>query len=227
MKNFRQLLGVALVGGMIFLLSHGVLHLEKTEEIRRQIQQVKQSFHQNSDVYAWIRVDGTKINYPVLQHPTDDRYYLTHDEKGNETNYGAIFTEKVNNRSFDDPATILYGHAMRDDSMFGSLDYFADISVFEEFQTVTIITKDKTYSYQIIAAYSFTDDHLYHTYGLSDSEQVATYVSHLETRSREYGGFYRSVPFDAAEDRLLILSTCDAANDGMRFVVHAIRKGES
>nr|WP_239515233.1 hypothetical protein [Streptococcus suis] len=77
--------------GVVILFLYGIGDLEKTEERRIQSKNLEQMFQKNSDAYAWIRVEGTKINYPVLQHPTDDTYYLTHDAEGNETQYGAIF----------------------------------------------------------------------------------------------------------------------------------------
>ncbi|WP_421444265.1 class B sortase [Streptococcus suis] len=227
MKRFRQLFGLGLLIGVVILCLYGIGDLEKAEERRIQSKNLEQMFQKNSDAYAWIRVEGTKINYPVLQHPTDDAYYLTHDAEGNETQYGAIFTEKVNQPSFEDPVTIIYGHAMRDDSMFGSLDYLAEPSTFESIQTVTITKDGKDFLYQIVAAYSFTDDHLYHTFGLGDTKQVESYVSLLEAKANEYGGFYRSFDFDVTRDKLLILSTCDVAGNERRFVVHAVRKGGS
>lgn len=92
----------------------------------------------NSDVYGWIVVDGTKINYPVVQHKVDDAYYLNHDEEKSETEYGAIFTEKYNSRNFRDKFTIIYGHAMKDGSMFGSLKSFNDRAFFNKHKTIKI-----------------------------------------------------------------------------------------
>ncbi|MGU8066516.1 class B sortase, partial [Streptococcus suis] len=89
MKRFRQLFGLGLLMGVVILFLYGIGDLEKTEERRIQSKNLEQMFQKNSDAYAWIRVEGTKINYPVLQHPTDDTYYLTHDAEGNETQYGA------------------------------------------------------------------------------------------------------------------------------------------
>lgn len=226
MKKFRQLFGLVFLVLVAMLLFYGVQELEKAEEARSHTEETAQVFHHNPDAYAWVTVEGTKIDYPILQHPTDDSYYLSHDAEGQETYYGAIFTEKVNTRTFEDPVTIIYGHAMRDGSMFGSLDDLADPARFEKVQTVTIRTNSQEYSYHIVAAYSFHDDHLYHSYGLGDKEQVEEYVKQLESRAQEYGGFYRPIAFDVTKDRLVILSTCDVASDGMRFVVHAIRKGD-
>lgn len=149
-KRFRQVFGLALLIITVFLFLYGIGDLEKAEEVRLQ-RKILNKYFKNSDAYAWIRVEGTKINYPVLQHPTDDAYYLTHDAEGNETQYGAIFTERVNQTSFEDSVTIIYGHAMRDDSMFGSLDYLAEPSTFESIQTVTITKDGKDFLYQIVA----------------------------------------------------------------------------
>lgn len=68
---------------------------------------------ENSDVYAWIYVPGTNVDYPVLQHPTDDAYYLEHNMDGSKGLPGCIYSESVNTKDFTDPNTVLYGHNMK------------------------------------------------------------------------------------------------------------------
>lgn len=78
----------------------------------------------NPDVYAWISIPGTAIDYPVLQRENDNTYYLDHTIDHEEKTEGAIFTENYNNTDFEDPNTVIYGHDMRNGSMFkGLLDY--------------------------------------------------------------------------------------------------------
>lgn len=84
----------------------------------------------NADVYGWVKVEGTKINYPVVQHDVNDRFYLHHDIDKKSTIYGAIFTERFNSKSFDDPFVVIYGHSMLDGSMFGSLHSFKNKDFF-------------------------------------------------------------------------------------------------
>ncbi|WP_228065170.1 class B sortase, partial [Streptococcus cuniculi] len=111
MKKLLQLMSGVVI---ILLLLYGFQLLSQFEEaIGTSSREVKKQrvFHQNPDVYAWLQVDGTKIDYPVAQHPRDDSYYLSHDVDGAETYYGAIFTELVNTKTFEDPITIIYGHA--------------------------------------------------------------------------------------------------------------------
>lgn len=78
-------------------------------------------WEQNEDVYAWITVPGTLVDYPVLQHPSDDEYYLHHTIDHVEGLPGSIYSETVNAKDFTDMNTILYGHNMKNDTMFGSL----------------------------------------------------------------------------------------------------------
>lgn len=190
----------------------------KQEELSRQT-------NKHSDVYAWLTVEGTRIDYPIIQHLSDDSYYLSHDIDGQPTKYGAIFTERINNQSFDDPVTIVYGHAMRDDAMFGSLKNFSEQETFDTFRTIQVTTKEGQYTYDIFAAYTYTDEHLFYTYHLDKQGKLVQYISNVEQISQEYGGYYRKIDFISGKDKLLILSTCDLQLDGSRFVVHAIRRG--
>ena len=80
----------------------------------------------NPDIYAWIRIPDTQIDYPVLQREEDDTYYLRHNSSGRYAFAGSIYTEEANSRDFKDPMTVLYGHNMRDGSMFQNLHFFED-----------------------------------------------------------------------------------------------------
>lgn len=178
------------------------------------------SFHSNPEVFARLDVEGTNIHYPVAQHPTDDSYYLSHDFDNNETIYGAVFTERVNAKDFNDDATIIYGHATRDGSMFGTLSNFAESDFFDQNKTVTVQTQQKKITYEVFAAYSFTDEHLFHTYHLENEDSVNKYLINIKEISAQLQGNYRE-PSAKSNGKLLILSTCDAEDGGRRFVVHA------
>lgn len=230
MKKTKRFLGVLIFGMVLILLFYGIKSVEKAERIDSEDhfedQSRERNLHKNPDVYARIQIKGTKIDYPVAQHPTDDTYYLGHDLEHNKTYYGAIFSEKINRKNFEDNVTIIYGHAIMDGSMFGSLSDWSNESVFETYQDIEIETKDSTHTYRIVAAYTFTDEHLYHTFHLDDEKEVERYYTQLEQFAKENGGLYRKNSFDATKDRILILSTCDSTTEGRRFLVHAVKKGE-
>ena len=97
--------------------------------------------NRNADVYAWIRIPGTKIDYPVVQGD-EDGYYLSHDIDKESNIYGAIYTEKVNGKDFSSPNTVLYGHHMKDGSMFQGLHRFQEESYLKEHNQVYLYLPD-------------------------------------------------------------------------------------
>lgn len=139
------------------------------------VNKIADTLKESGNVYAHLIVPGTNIDYPVAQHPMDDTFYLQHDFDDQETIYGAIFTERVNAKEFNDPVTIVYGHATRDGSMFGTLEHFSDHTFFDQNRSITIQTRQEKITYEIFAAYSFTDEHLFHTYHLADKASVKEY----------------------------------------------------
>ena len=71
----------------------------------------------NPDVYAWIAVPGTEIEYPILQHPSDNSYYFMHNSDGSYGYPGCIYTENLNSKDITDNNTVIYGHNVKNDSM--------------------------------------------------------------------------------------------------------------
>lgn len=195
-------------------------HPSNTEKIAKTLED-------SGNVYAHVTVSGTNIDYPIAQHPMDDTFYLHHDFDDNETVYGAVFTEQVNAKDFNDPVTIVYGHATIDGSMFGTLNDFSDGTFFDQNQSIIIQTMQERIKYEVFAAYSFTDEHLFHTYHLENKASVSDYRKKIKEFSVQLSGNYREIPIKE-DQKLLILSTCDAEDGGKRFVVHAVeRKRES
>lgn len=174
----------------------------------------------NQDVYAHIKVAGTAIDYSIAQHPSDDGFYLRHDVKGQASIYGAIFTEKLNKKEFKDLVTIVYGHSTYDGAMFGSLPRFLEATFFKEHRKIIITTGNERISYEIFAAYSYTDAHLFETFNLGNQASVLAYIKTLKGLTGSLGGQYRQVSYGENE-RMLILSTCDTRDNNRRVIVHA------
>ena len=104
---------------------------------------------QNPDVYAWITVPGTNIDYPILQSDGYNSYYLDHTLNGESSPEGSIFTENYNSKDFEDPNTVIYGHNMKNGSMFQNLHNYQDRDFFDNNRDVIIYTPDAIRHYKI------------------------------------------------------------------------------
>ena len=81
---------------------------------------------ENPDIYAWITIPDTVIDYPIVQSSEDNAYYLNHSAEKTDSASGAIYSENYNKKNFDDPITLLYGHNMKDGSMFAGLHKYEE-----------------------------------------------------------------------------------------------------
>lgn len=104
----------------------------------------------NQDVCAWVTIDNTKIDFPVLQGETN-LTYINKDVYGNFALAGSIFLDSRNSRDFHDTVSLLYGHHMDEGDMFGDLDKFKDEAFFTENKTGLLILPDRVYDLEIFA----------------------------------------------------------------------------
>lgn len=177
---------------------------------------------QNRDVYAWITVPGTKVDYPVLQHPTKDEYYLNRTIDHVSGLPGSIYSEPIHPKDFSAPQTILYGHNMKNGTMFGSLHRYEKAAFFEEQPYVYIHLPDRTLLYRIFAAVRFSDAYLPSIYDYEDADAFEAFVEDV----RNSPGLIREdmeVPFGK---RILTLSTCVGGAPNNRFLVVCVLIGE-
>lgn len=171
---------------------------------------------QEASPYAigWIQVSGIDaINYPIVQY-SDNSYYLDHSWDGESSRYGAIFLETLNAADFSDGYTLVYGHNMKDGSMFGSLKKYADASFYQEHGgLITIYLPGETRSYQIFSVrYVSPDDTDTYTLWSQSSEE---FEAALERMKRE--ALYDTGISVSGQDSIITLSTCAGDN---RLVVH-------
>lgn len=180
----------------------------------------------NQDVYAWITIPGTVIDYPVLQHTTDNSYYLNYNIDGSYGYPGCIYTESMNARDFTDNNTVIYGHNMKNGTMFSDLHKFEDASFLEENDQIMIYMPDQELSYTIFAAYVYDDRHLLYSFNFGDK---GVYASYLETVQgiRDMNAVIRDDVAVTADDRIITLVTCIADQPEKRLLVQAVwNKGE-
>lgn len=180
----------------------------------------------NPDIYAWIRIPDTQIDYPVLQRKGEDAYYLSHDSSGRYAFAGSIYTEEANSRDFEDSMTVLYGHNMKDGSMFQNLHFFEDSTFFEEHPKFFIYLPGCQLTYEIFAAYRFDDTHLLGAFDFSKKKVRKVYVKKVFA-GISMGQNTRTDAKVTAKDKLVTLSTCTSDQADGRYLVQAVlRKKE-
>ncbi len=188
-----------------------------------------QSFYEeNSDLVGWLTVEGTKIDYPVMQCE-DDEYYLNHNFQGEEDKYGSLFVKSIADIGTPGTNVIIYGHHMKDDAMFGELDRYESQSFCKEHGKVLFDTLFEAREYEVMAAFRTQ---------VSESAEdggFRYYQFYEADTKKEFNEFYDNVKklsiYDTgvtAEfgDTFLTLSTCSGHTENGRFVVVAKRVGK-
>ncbi len=179
-------------------------------------------YEENHDLIGWLSIEGMVIDYPVMKCE-DDEYYLHHDFYGNDSKYGCLYVRGV--ADVDTPGTnfIIYGHNMKDGSMFGDLDLYRRESFYREHPTISFDTLYEERTYEIIAVFR---SQVYHS-----GEDAFRYYQFYEAQTQEeFAYFYENIKelalYDTgvtAEfgDTFLTLSTCAYHVEDGRFVVVA------
>lgn len=178
--------------------------------------------NQNTDIYAWITIPNSTIDYPIVQHPTDNNYYLNHNLNGSAGYPGCIYTENYNTTTWADANTIIYGHNMKNGTMFADLHKYADVAFFEEHPYVYIYSDHYVRIYHVFAAYTFSDEHIYTLCDWNNADAVSNYQTEIFNNS---GNFDETVALDNS-NKLITLSTCIKNQDDKRFLVQGVLVGE-
>lgn len=173
----------------------------------------------NQDIIGWIRFDNIEVlSYPIL-YSGDDETYLRTDIYGNSSTAGSIFMEGLCNPDFEDCHTILYGHNMKNLSMFGSLKKYKTEDFYGDNQYFTIYTETTAYRYRIFAYRDVPETDAVYTVGFAPNDEFAEFINEMIRNS------YEDTGVDVTkDDKVMTLSTC--STEGNRFVVHALRVDE-
>lgn len=175
----------------------------------------------NKDIYAWIYIPDTQIDYPILQHPTDNLYYLNYNLDGSRGYPGCIYTEDYNTKDFSDPNTVVYGHNMKNGTMFAGLHRFEDSEYFEEHPYVYIYTEDGLYAYEIFAAYESGNEHILYNNDFESNYVYQKYLSEIFD-NRTMNGNIKTDMEVTTENHILTLSTCVANKSDRRYLVQGV-----
>lgn len=175
----------------------------------------------NPDVYAWITVPGTDIDYPILQHASDNSYYLMHNIDGSYGYPGCIYTENMNSKDFTDNNTVIYGHNMKNGSMFAQLHKFEDPDFFNENREVLIYLPDEVLHYTIFAAHIYDDRHLLYSFDFTDPEVYQKYLDSIFSTRDMSANIDKDITV-TTDDQIITLVTCIGSQPNNRLLVQAV-----
>lgn len=170
----------------------------------------------NSDIVAWLKVNGTNIETTVVKS-TNNNYYLTHNFNKEYNSAGWIFADYKNKVDGTDKNLVIYGHNMRDDSMFGSLKWVINEDWYnnEDNKYITLITENETQVYEVFSVYQIEKEDYYIQTNFNTEKKFSAFLETIKKRSKK--DFNVNVN---KEDNILTLSTC-ANNNKYRVVLHA------
>lgn len=201
---------------------------EKSAPLRPPIQsavlpQYREVYEQNHDLIGWIRIDGTVIDYPVMQSKADGDFYLDHGFGKKESKKGVPF---VDERCPVDPMgtnTIIYGHHMKDGSMFASLLKYEDQNFYEAHSIICFSTLYEEREYDIIAVFEsktyYTTDQVFKHYNFLNAEDETDFNSYIHN-IKELALYDTGVSAEYG-DELITLITCSYHTENGQFVVVA------
>ena len=175
----------------------------------------------NPDVCAWVTLDNTKIDYPVLQGSTN-LTYINRDVYGNFALAGSIFLDTRNERDFSDAYSLLYGHHMENGGMLGDLDLYKAQTFFAENTTGMLILPDRAYNLEIFACLLIDagEDAIF------DPEKWQTDIDGLLSYARDNSLHLREETIDRLEQmehpQILALSTCSTEFTDARTIILAV-----
>lgn len=175
----------------------------------------------NNDIYAWIKIDDTKVDYPIVQSRTDDAFYLRHKaEDKSWSASGAVYTELGNTKSFADPVTVIYGHNGYNDSMFTTLHYFEKKEFFDSHPYFYIYTPEKRLTYQVVSAFKYDDRHILNSFDLANALELRELHNTIQNPDSALKNVRTDL--DAQLDinsKVVILSTCITNQKSSRYLV--------
>lgn len=166
----------------------------------------------NPDIVAWLYLEGTEINYPVVQG-ADNEYYLQHLFDGSYNSSGCLFLDSRNTNNFSDAHSIIYGHHMQNGKMFAVLDGYKKQEFYDEHPVALLLTPNGNFKLQFFAGYVANVE--------EDAWQLGFTLQGFEewlAASAERSCFESGI-VPAVTDKIVTLSTCSYEFHNARFVL--------
>lgn len=201
-------------------IDHQPIDNDEPQDNCEMISEYTELYERNPEMVGVISIPDTNINYPVLYSPNDPNFYLKHDFDKNESAHGSIFLGK--DTIMDSSAVLIYGHYMKDGTMFADLHKFLNEEFFNVHQYLEINSLYELKNYQVIAVFkdyihmkSDESFKFYNYYGEPEEEQFEEFKEFLESHSI----YTRDLEFLTYEDKVAQLVTCSYHVDNGRLVV--------
>ncbi len=195
-----------------------------TEE-KTVLPELAELFQQNSDLAGWIRIEDTNINYPVMHTPDNPDFYLKHGFDKEYSDYGCPYVQENCDVQLPSDNVILYGHHMKNGSMFADLEKFRSQDFWQEHKTFFFNTVTDRYEYEIISVFKtfvYSDSpesfKYYHFVNAETPEDFSAFID----RCKELSLYDTEVSAEYG-DKLITLSTCEYSHTNGRLVVVAKR----
>lgn len=180
----------------------------------------------NTDIYAYIDIPGTSIQYPIVQGGPYEDYYLDHTVENVAGYPGAIYTQMLNAKEFTDFNTLIYGHDMNDGSMFAGLHNYRDLTFFNEHREIKIYLPEKEITYQVFAAITYDDSLIPAKYD-NNSEYAREEFLRSVFESRYLGDVIADDVTVTKDDHIITLSTCIWDMPENRYLIIAVETGQT
>ncbi|MBR6902680.1 MAG: class B sortase [Clostridia bacterium] len=224
-----------IVAALIITAMHYLPHKEDFSEYKNKTESVAElpqnpiDFDtlkaQNEDVCGWIKFDSTDIavDYPIVragENKAED-YYLRRDIDGKYATAGMVYIQKVNSIDFSDPCTIIYGHNMRNLSMFGTLKYLRDKEIFDRNEFFYVYYPGHILKYAIKSAFVYDDRHVYYSFDFNTEDGFNAFAEEASNPQALVKNVRDSVIIKP-DSKLAVLSTCTNGAENERYLVVAV-----
>lgn len=186
------------------------------------IPELAEVYEKNQDTVGWIKIEGTKMDNPVMQTPDDPNYYLKRDFNHNASDWGTVYAWSAADLNEPSDNITLFGHNMKDGSMFAALNAYTSKAAWEKNPLIFFNTLTEYHTYKIFAVFKVSANigsFAYHQFvDAANQEDFDDFVSTCKALS-----FYDTGITPQYGDKLICLSTCEYTLDNGRLVVCAVR----
>ena len=174
----------------------------------------------NPDVVGWIVIEGTQVNYPIVQG-NDNSYYLNHSYDKKWNSLGSIFVDYQSSKDFIDYNTFIYGHHTKNGSMFGELYKYMNKEFYDENKTFYLYTPSGNYEAEIFSAYLDSTKSESYNQSFDSVDEFNDYITMIKKKSN----YNTNVEIDTTKDKTITLYSCSHESNRQktdRYFIHAV-----
>lgn len=174
----------------------------------------------NSDVIGWIVIEGTQVNYPIVQ-ANNNTFYLSHSYDKKWNSLGSIFADYQSSNNFSDYNTFIYGHHTKNGSMFGELYKYMNKEFYESHKSFNLYTPDDNYLAEVFSAYVDSTKSDSYNQSFSSIKEFKDYINLVKEKSN----YDTEIEIDVSKDKIITLYSCSHESNRQktdRYYIHAV-----